>query len=139
MAAGAPGPELNLRLGTLLALLLLAVLVFPVKADARQEQIWAIAGKLACPVCAGQSVKDSNAQLAVQMRQVIAEQLDLGRSEREIIAYMVDRYGEEILLDPPKSGPQLWVWIGPVVVIASGLVLAASRFSWKLPARRRTK
>ena len=130
---------MNLRLGTLLALLLLAVLVFPVKADARQEQIWAIAGKLACPVCAGQSVKDSNAQLAVQMRQVIAEQLDLGRSEREIIAYMVDRYGEEILLDPPKSGPQLWVWIGPVVVIASGLVLAASRFSWKLPARRRTK
>ena len=130
---------MNLRLGTLLALLLLAVLAFPVKADARQEQIWAIAGQLACPVCAGQSVKDSNAQLAVQMRQVIAEQLDLGRSEREIIDYMVDRYGEEILLDPPKSGPQLWVWIGPVVVIATGLVLAASRFSWKLPTRRRTK
>ena len=130
---------MNLRSGALLALLLLAVLVLPVKADARQEQIWAIAGKLACPVCAGQSVKDSNAQLAVQMRQVIAEQLDLGRSESEIIAYMVDRYGEEILLDPPKSGPQLWVWIGPVVVIAAGLVLAASRFSWNLPARRRTK
>lgn len=139
MAAGVLGPELNLRSGALLALLLLAVLVLPVKADARQEQIWAIAGKLACPVCAGQSVKDSNAQLAVQMRQVIAEQLDLGRSESEIIAYMVDRYGEEILLDPPKSGPQLWVWIGPVVVIAAGLVLAASRFSWNLPARRRTK
>ena len=130
---------MNLRSGALLALLLLAVLVLPVKADARQEQIWAIAGKLACPVCAGQSVKDSNAQLAVQMRQVIAEQLDLGRSESEIIAYMVDRYGEEILLDPPKSGPQLWVWIGPVVVIAAGLVMAASRFSWNLPARRRTK
>ncbi len=130
---------MNLRSGALLALLLLAVLALPVKADARQEQIWAIAGKLACPVCAGQSVKDSNAQLAVQMRQVIAEQLDLGRSESEIIAYMVDRYGEEILLDPPKSGPQLWVWIGPVVVIAAGLVLAASRFSWNLPARRRTK
>lgn len=102
-----------------------------------QEQTWAIAGKLACPVCAGQSVKDSGAELAVQMRAAIAEQLRRGRSEDEVIEFMVERYGEEILLDPPKSGPQLWAWIGPVAIVAGGLAIVASRFEFFRPGRRR--
>lgn len=105
--------------------------------DLLQEQTWAIAGKLACPVCAGQSVKDSGAELAVQMRAAIAEQLRRGRSEAEVIEFMVERYGEEILLDPPKSGTQLWVWIGPVAIVAAGLAIAASRFEFFRPGRRR--
>ena len=109
----------------------------PSDEDLLQEKTWAIAGKLACPVCAGQSVKDSGAELAVQMRAVISEQLRRGRSEPEVIAFMVERYGEEILLDPPKSGPQLWVWIGPVAIVAAGLAIAASRFEIFRPGRRR--
>ena len=109
----------------------------PADDDLLQEQTWAIAGKLACPVCAGQSVKDSGAELAVQMRAAISEQLRRGRSEAEVIDFMVERYGEEILLEPPKSGPQLWVWIGPVAIVAAGLAIAASRFEFPRPGRRR--
>ena len=111
----------------------------PADDDLLQERTWAIAGKLACPVCAGQSVKDSGAELAVQMRAAIAEQLRRGRSEAEVIEYMVGRYGEEILLEPPKSGVQLWVWIGPVAIVAAGLVIVASRFELFRPGRRRSK
>lgn len=105
--------------------------------DSLQEQTWAIAGKLACPVCAGQSVKDSGSELAVQMRAAIAEQLRRGRSEAEVFEFMVERYGEEILLDPPKSGLQLWVWIGPVAIVAAGLAIVAGRLELFRPGRRR--
>jgi cytochrome c-type biogenesis protein CcmH len=123
----------------LTGLLLALTAQVPVDEQLLQEQTWAIAGKLACPVCAGQSVKDSGAELAVQMRAAIAEQLRRGRSETEVIAFMVDRYGEEILLDPPKSGPQLWVWMGPVAIVAGGLAVAASRFEFFRFGRRRPK
>ena len=128
------------RLGPVLLLALLLLVGAgqgAVSAESLEEQTWAIAGKLACPVCAGQSVKDSSSELAVQMRTAIAEQLRRGRSESEVIAFMVDRYGEEILLDPPKSGSQLWVWIGPVAIVAAGLAIVASRFEWPHPGRRR--
>ncbi len=127
------------------ALLLAALLLTltgqgPVSAESLEERTWAIAAKLACPVCAGQSVKDSSAELAVQMRATIAEQLRRGRSEAEVIEFMVERYGEEILLDPPKSGIQLWVWIGPVAIVAAGVAIVASRFEPpRLGRRRRTK
>ena len=128
----------RLTAALLLSGLLLALTAqVPVDEDRLQEKTWAIAGKLACPVCAGQSVKDSGAELAVQMRAAISEQLRRGRSEPEVIAFMVERYGEEILLDPPKSGPQLWVWIGPVAIVAAGLAIAASRFELFRPDRRR--
>ena len=128
----------RLTAALLLASLLLALTgQGPADEDLLQERTWAIAGKLACPVCAGQSVKDSGAELAVQMRAAIAEQLRRGRSEAEVIDFMVERYGEEILLDPPKSGPQIWVWIGPVAIVAAGLAIAASRFELFRPGRRR--
>ena len=128
----------RLTAALLLAGLLLALTgQGPADEDLLQEKTWAIAGKLACPVCAGQSVKDSGAELAVQMRAAISEQLRRGRSEAQVIEFMVERYGEEILLDPPKSGPQLWVWIGPVAIVAVGLAIAASRFDFFRPGRRR--
>ena len=113
-----------------IALLALSLLTGPLLADELEEQTWAIAGKLACPVCAGQSVKDSGAELAVQMRSIIATQLAQGRSEPQIIEYLVDRYGAEILLDPPKSGIQLWVWIGPVAILAIGVLMVLARFDY---------
>jgi len=74
-----------------------------------QSRVFEIAGQLRCPVCVSESVADSNAQLAQQMRELIQQQLEEGRSEAEIFAYFTNRYGDWILLDPPKRGVHLLV------------------------------
>ena len=86
-----------------------------------EQRMWLLAEELACPVCDGQSIKDSNAELAQQMRVLIIQLLDSGRDEQEVTDYLVLRYGEGILLNPPKSGLHLGVWIGPVVFVLIGL------------------
>tara|TARA_B100001123_G_scaffold412790_2_gene510450 strand:- start:457 stop:834 length:378 start_codon:yes stop_codon:yes gene_type:complete len=92
-----------------------------------EQRMWLLAEELACPVCDGQSIKDSNAELAQQMRALIVVLLDSGRNEKEVTDYLVLRYGEEILLDPPKSGFQLGVWIGPVLFILIGVGIVSSK------------
>ena len=89
--------------------------------DPYEERMWEIAEKVACPVCEGQSVKDSNAQLAREIRALIVERLRLGDDPDAIIQFLADRYGEGILMDPPKTGLGLGVWIGPFIFLAAGI------------------
>lgn len=88
-----------------------------------QERVFEIAANLRCPVCVSESVADSNAQLAQQMRQLIQQQLEEGRSETEIYSYFTNRYGDWILLDPPKRGVHLLVWVLPVLALLGGVVV----------------
>lgn len=78
-------------------------------------EVFKIAGQLRCPVCQGESAAESNAGIAVEMRRIIAEQLAQGRSEAEIRAFFVERYGDWILYEPPARGLTLWVWLSPLV------------------------
>ena len=89
------------------------------------ERMAHIADQLDCPVCQGQSVKESNAHLARQMREIIDQKIAGGASDDEIFDFFVDRYGEGILRDPPKQGLALGVWIGPIVAAAIGVVAVA--------------
>ncbi|UZX15534.1 cytochrome c-type biogenesis protein CcmH [Thermus sp. PS18] len=82
-------------------------------------EVFAIARELRCPVCQGESAAESNSGVAVEMRRLIAEMLKEGKTEEEIKAFFVDRYGEWILYEPPRRGVTLWVWVLPVL----GLVL----------------
>ena len=82
-------------------------------------EVFAIARELRCPVCQGESAAESNSGVAVEMRRIIAEMLQEGKTEEEIKAFFVDRYGEWILYEPPRRGVTLWVWVLPVL----GLVL----------------
>lgn len=103
-----------------------------------QERVFEIAANLRCPVCVSESVADSNAQLAQQMRQLIQQQLEEGRSETEIYSYFTNRYGDWIMLDPPKRGVHLLVWLLPVVALLAGavaLTLAVRR--WLARSRER--
>ena len=93
--------------------------------DPYEERMWEIAEKVACPVCEGQSVKDSNAQLAREMRALIVERLRLGDDPNTIIGFLAERYGEGILMDPPKTGLGLGVWIGPFIFLAIGIGMVA--------------
>ena len=90
------------------------------------QQMRDIAAGLQCPICQGQSVLDSNSQLATQMRQLILEKLEAGESKEAIVKYLIDRYGEGILMDPPKRGFTLGIWLGPVVVLVVGFAIVAA-------------
>jgi cytochrome c-type biogenesis protein CcmH len=82
-----------------------------------------VASELRCPVCRSLSVRDSQAELAREVEGVIRDRLAAGESPEEIKAYFVTKYGEWILLAPPKRGFNLVVWALPFVVLLGGAVL----------------
>lgn len=94
------------------------------------KEMWQIAERLACPVCGGQSIKDSNAPLARQMRTLIIEKLKNGEDREAIVEFFVDRYGEGVRLDPMKAGFQLAVWAGPIAIVSFALLIVG-RVLWR--------
>ncbi len=84
-------------------------------------QLRDVAKTLRCAVCQSESIWESNAGLAKQMREVIRERLKQGQSPDEIRAYFVSRYGEYILLKPGKHGMNWILWVGPFVLLLIGL------------------
>lgn len=81
----------------------------------------ALASELRCVVCQGLSIQDSPSELAQQMRSVVRDQLAAGRSEREVRAYFISKYGEWILLSPRPYGFNLLVYALPAVALLAGL------------------
>jgi cytochrome c-type biogenesis protein CcmH len=101
-----------------------------------EQVVYEIAAQLRCVVCQNLSVADSPSEMAGQMRAIIRERLAAGESPAEVERYFVDRYGEWILLSPPRRGFNLLVWILPFVAVAVGLG-AASALVWRWTHRRR--
>jgi cytochrome c-type biogenesis protein CcmH len=83
----------------------------------------ALASELRCPVCQGLSIQDSPSELALDMRDVIKEQLRAGRSPEEVRQYFLDKYGEWILLEPRPQGFNLVVYLLPVAALLGGLAI----------------
>lgn len=115
----------------LLLVLLVAVVVgVPLASASTQEEdmverrVAALGAQLRCPVCQNLSVKDSSSEVAASFRARIRELVRAGRSDEEIKAFFVARYGEWILLSPPKRGIGLAVWLGPALAIGLGLAAA---------------
>ena len=94
-----------------------------------EKRMWVIAEDLDCPVCEGQSVRESNAALAVQMRNTIVAKLKAGHSKDQIMQFFADRYGPGVLRNPPREGLALAVWIGPLIAIGCGVVLLLGVFA----------
>jgi cytochrome c-type biogenesis protein CcmH len=91
-----------------------------------------LAHELRCLVCQNQTIADSNAPLAQDLRGQIREQLAAGRSDQEVLDYMVARYGDFVLYRPPFKASTLALWVGPFVILALGLAVLLRRI-----ARRR--
>lgn len=120
--------------GVLATLLLLAGAAVAVPVD--ETTVHDVAAQLRCVVCQSLSVADSPSETASQMRGIIRERLAAGESPAEVRAYFVEKYGEWILLAPPKSGFNLLVWVVPFAGLGLGLVLVAvvlRRWSRKIP------
>lgn len=100
------------------------------------SRVFDIARELRCPVCQGESAAESNADISVEMRRIIAEQLAQGKSPAQIKAYFVQRYGNWILYDPPRSGATLWVWLSPLIGLG---VLALLLWRYQGLVRKRAR
>lgn len=108
--------------GAVLAMFLVASFA---RADTIDDQALGIARDLQCPICQGLSVADSPSQLAVQMRGVIREMLQAGESRDAIMEYFAERYGESVLMSPPRGGFTAFVWIAPYFAVAAAVAVAA--------------
>ena len=81
--------------------------------------------KLRCLVCQNQTIADSNAELAQDLRRQIHEQIAAGKTDDEIVAYMVARYGDFVLYQPPVKATTALLWAGPGLLVAFGFVVLA--------------
>jgi len=112
-------------------------IAFQVDADTLEDQIAEISGELMCPVCEGQSVAESNAQLARDMRAVIKTKLLEGKSKEEIIDYFVSSYGETILASPPPKGFSVILWLLPVLsVLIGAAIILRTIYSYKVEEKK---
>ncbi len=119
-----------------LARLLLA-LAFSASAGAAEDpaldkRVASLANELRCLVCQNQTLADSNAPLAVDLRNQIREQLAGGASEGDVRDFMVARYGDFVLYRPPLKASTVLLWAGPFLLLLVGAALLARRI-----ARRR--
>lgn len=92
-----------------------------------------IASELRCLVCQNQTIADSHASLAVDLRSQVVEQLQKGQSDQQIIDYMTARYGDFVLYRPPMKRTTLLLWFGP------GILLVASLAALFFVLRRRSR
>ena len=75
-----------------------------------------------CPVCPAETIDQAQVQIAKQMRQVVRDMLAEGKERHEILEFFVERYGQDILGAPPKSGTNLVAWLAPVGGVGAGLL-----------------
>ncbi len=94
---------------------------------AREARARSLMEELRCLVCQNQSIADSDATLAEDLRHIVRERIVAGSSDTQIKAYLVQRYGNWILLDPPIA-PATWLlWFGPVLMIGIGVAVYVRR------------
>jgi cytochrome c-type biogenesis protein CcmH len=128
---------------SVLAFLLILGLFLPVPAKAVQPgevlkepaleaRARALSAKLRCVVCQNQSIDDSDAPLARDLRLLLRERLVAGDSDTEVTRFLVARYGEFVLLRPPLGGHTLLLWLTPVLLLAA----AGTAIAWRLASAR---
>ena len=84
-----------------------------------------LAHELRCLVCQNQTIAESNAPLAVDLRNQIREQLAAGKSEAQVLDFMVERYGDFVLYRPPLKASTVLLWVGPFAFLVIGFYLLA--------------
>ncbi|HEX5127214.1 MAG TPA: cytochrome c-type biogenesis protein [Rhodocyclaceae bacterium] len=100
---------------------------------ALDAQVIRITSNLRCLVCQNQSIAESTADLANDLRRQVREQLQAGKTDKEIVDFMVTRYGDFVLYDPPLKAITLLLWMGPFAL----MVLAIGSFAWTSQQRKK--
>ncbi|MET0291002.1 MAG: cytochrome c-type biogenesis protein [Steroidobacteraceae bacterium] len=95
----------------------------PFEDPVQQTRYLALIHELRCLKCQGENIADTPALFAVDMRRQVREMISAGRSDHEIRDFMVDRYGEIILLKPRWSLKNAWLWLSPGVLLVVGVIV----------------
>lgn len=106
--------------------------------ESLRERFANLADELRCPKCQNQNIADSNAPIAADLRKQLHAQLHEGRSDGEIVEYMVDRYGEFVLYRPRVNNVTMVLWAAPVILLALALLVLRSSMRGRAPAREDT-
>jgi len=100
-----------------------AIDVHEFDSEDKNDQFQVLVQELRCPKCQNQNLADSNSQISIDLRDQVARLVSEGRSDKEIKAYMVDRYGEFVLYRPPVENSTLALWLGPAVMFGIALLI----------------
>lgn len=117
---------LILLIGAVLVFLALNGLAVAVEPDEKlddpvlEERARVISQGLRCVVCQNQTIDDSSAPLARDLRLIIRERLVAGDNDEEVVAFVVNRYGDFVLLKPPFQGETYLLWFGPALILLGG-------------------
>ena len=88
-----------------------------------EAKVMAIASELRCLVCQNQTIADSNAGLAIDLRNQVREMLRQGKGREQIVGYMTERYGDFVLYRPPLKESTALLWFGPAALLLGGLLV----------------
>ncbi len=102
-----------------------------------QQRADALASRVKCPTCQGLSVAQSKTELAVAIHDEIDRQVNLGKSDAQVISYISSKYGDGLLINPPATGAGAVVWVAPIaflVMAFAALVVTLRR--WSATGRR---
>ena len=94
-----------------------------------EDRASAIGARIMCPVCQGSAIANSPSETAVEMMDKVEELVNSGMTDDEVLAYFRDRYGENIILDPPFAGKTLLLWLLPAAALGVG--------TWAILRRKR--
>lgn len=100
---------------------------------AEEAHARAIFKDIRCLVCQNESIDDSEAELARDLRRTVREQVKAGRTDAEIKAYLSDRYGQFVLMRPSFDAGNLVLWLGPFLVVGLGAILLFGRLRNRQP------
>lgn len=107
----------------------------PAEFDPQQNpRVYEISRQLRCLVCQNENIADSNAELAIDLRREVAAQVKSGKTDDEIIDFMVERYGDYVLYNPPFKAKTFLLWCGPAIFF-----LVAFWAVWRLNRRRKAE
>jgi cytochrome c-type biogenesis protein CcmH len=97
------------------------------------KRVMKLANELRCLVCQNQTIADSNAELALDLRNTIRQQLAKGASEQEVLDFMTARYGDFVLYRPPLKATTVLLWSGPFLLLVLGLFFLLKKIRNRRP------
>ena len=109
----------------LMAIAVVCLLAGTAVAQTLDDRVYAVARQLLCPVCQGQTVAESDATVAQEMRVIIRQKLEAGETSDQILQYFVGQFGDSILAEPPRRGVSWLLYLGPLTALLIGLGIAA--------------
>lgn len=103
----------------------------PLADEAQEKEAREIMKGLRCLVCQNQSIEDSNAPLARDLRIIVREKLSAGMNKQQIETYLVERYGDWVLMNPPVNNLTIALWVAPLLFVLFGLAIVVRQFRRK--------